>query len=61
MLRPPDLLSTDPVRVAAVLRVPLIALIAVLVYVQEVAHWLPGAYAAVLVLYALAATAWSVR
>lgn len=61
MLRPPDLLSTDPVRVAAVLRLPLIALIAVLVYVQDVEHWLPGAYAAVLVLYALAATAWLAR
>lgn len=61
MLRPPDLLSTDPVRVAAVLRLPLIVLIALLVYVQDVEHWLPVAYAAVLVLYTVAATAWLAR
>lgn len=58
MLRPSDLLATDPVRVAAWLRLPLIGLVALLVYVQDVEHWLPGAFAVVLVLYTAAATAW---
>jgi two-component system NarL family sensor kinase len=53
-------LATDPVRVAACLRLPLIGLIALLVYVQDVEHWLPVAYAVVLVLYVMAATAWLV-
>lgn len=52
------LMSTDPVRVAACLRLPLIGLIGLLGYVQGVAHWLPMAYAAVLIIYAVAATAW---
>ncbi|MGB3483477.1 MAG: sensor histidine kinase [Mycobacterium sp.] len=60
MLRPQDYLQSDPVRVAACLRLPLIGLIALLAYVQEVEHWLPGVYAMVLVLYATAATAWVV-
>lgn len=60
MLRPPDLLTGDPVRVAGCLRLPLIALMALLVYVQDVEHWLPAVYAAVLVVYAAAATAWLV-
>jgi two-component system NarL family sensor kinase len=53
-------LAGDPVRVAGCLRLPLIALIALLVYVQDVEHWLPAVYAAVLVVYAAAATAWLV-
>ena len=53
-------LATEPVRVAAGLRLPLIGLIALLVYVQDVEHWLPGVYAAVLLLYAAAATGWLV-
>lgn len=53
-------LATGPVRVAAGLRLPLIGLIALLVYIQDVDHWLPGVYAAVLLLYAAAATAWLV-
>ncbi|WP_199256329.1 sensor histidine kinase [Mycolicibacterium mengxianglii] len=53
-------LAADPVRVAACLRLPLIGLIALLGYVQGVEHWLPVVYAAVLVLYAVAATGWLV-
>jgi two-component system NarL family sensor kinase len=63
VLRPSDYaayLATDPVRVAAGLRLPLIGLVALFVYVQDVEHWLPGWYAGVLVLYAAAATAWLV-
>ncbi|CAN5156634.1 ATP-binding protein [soil metagenome] len=55
-----DLVATDPVRVAAWLRLPLIGLVALLVYAQDVEHWLPAVYASVLVLYAVAATAWLV-
>lgn len=40
------------------LRLPLIALIAVLVWIWEVDHWLPGLYAVVLGGYAVAAVAW---
>ncbi|MDF2823057.1 MAG: ATPase, partial [Mycobacterium sp.] len=61
--RPEDiavLMSTDPVRVAACLRLPLIGLIGLLGYVQGVEHWLPGVYVAVLLLYAVAATVWLV-
>jgi two-component system NarL family sensor kinase len=38
--------SAEPVRVSAALRLPLIALIAVLVWIWEVDHWLPQLYAA---------------
>lgn len=55
-----DYLSTEPVRVAAVLRLPLIVLIALLVYIQDVEHWLPGVYGAVLLLYAAFAVVWLV-
>jgi two-component system NarL family sensor kinase len=55
-----DYLTTEPVRVAAVLRLPLIVLIALLVYIQDVEHWLPGVYGAVLLLYAAFAVAWLV-
>ncbi len=40
------------------LRLPLIALIAVLVWIWEVDHWLPGLYAVVLGTYAIAAVVW---
>jgi two-component system, NarL family, sensor kinase len=49
-----------PVRVSAFLRLPLIALIAVLVWIWEVDHWLPVVYAIVLGLYAAAAVTWMV-
>ena len=53
-----DFLDIEPVRVAAVLRLPLIVLIALLVYIEGVDHWLPAVYAAVLILYTAAAVLW---
>lgn len=58
MARIVDFFAAQPVRVSAVLRLPLIALIAVLVWIWEVDHWLPGLYAAVLGGYAVAAVIW---
>ena len=55
-----DYLATEPVRVSAVLRLPLIGLIAVLVWIWEVDHWLPGLYAVILGVYAVAAVLWLV-
>lgn len=53
-----DYLVTEPVRVSAVLRLPLIALIALLVLIQGVDHWLPGLYATILALYTVGAVVW---
>ena len=40
-----DSFAAEPVRVSAILRLPLIGLIADLVWIWEVDHWLPGLYA----------------
>jgi len=53
-----DFLAAEPVRVSAILRLPLIGLIAVLVWIWEVDHWLPSLYAVILGLYAVAALLW---
>ncbi|WP_234835096.1 sensor histidine kinase [Mycolicibacterium stellerae] len=53
-----DHLATEPVRVSALLRLPLIGLIAVLVWIWEVDHWLPQLYAVILGAYAAAAVLW---
>lgn len=53
-----DYLAAEPVRVSAVLRLPLIALIAMLVWIWEVDHWLPELYAVIIGLYAVAAVVW---
>ncbi|WP_395309057.1 sensor histidine kinase [Mycobacterium sp. AMU20-3851] len=58
MTRLVEFFAAQPVRVSAVLRLPLIALIAVLVWIWDVDHWLPGLYAAVLGGYAVIAVAW---
>jgi two-component system NarL family sensor kinase len=50
--------AAEPVRVTAFLRLPLIGLIGLLVWIWEVDHWLPGVYAVVLGLYAVAAVVW---
>jgi two-component system NarL family sensor kinase len=55
-----DYLAAGPVRVSAILRLPLIGLIAVLVWIWEVDHWLPGLYAVILGVYAVAAVLWLV-
>jgi two-component system NarL family sensor kinase len=53
-----DYLAAEPVRVSAILRLPLIGLIAVLVWIWEVDHWLPALYAVILGVYAIAALLW---
>lgn len=53
-----EFLAAEPVRVSAVLRLPLIGLIAVLVWIWEVDHWLPVLYAVILGGYAVAAVLW---
>jgi two-component system, NarL family, sensor kinase len=55
-----DHFATEPVRVSAILRLPLIALIAILVWIWEVDHWLPELYAVILGSYAVAAALWLV-
>ena len=55
-----DYFAAEPVRVSALLRLPLIGLIAVLVWIWEVDHWLPGVYAVILGIYAVAALVWLV-
>ena len=55
-----DYFSAEPVRVSAILRLPLIGLIAVLVWIWEVDHWLPELYAMILGVYAVAALPWLV-
>ena len=52
--------AAGPVRVSAILRLPLIGLIAVLVWIWGVDHWLPGLYAVILGVYAVAAVLWLV-
>jgi two-component system NarL family sensor kinase len=42
-----DYFAAEPVRVSAVLRLPLIALMGFLVWLWEVDSWLPGVYAAI--------------
>ena len=55
-----DFLTAEPVRVSAALRLPLIALIATLVWIWDVDNWLPGLYATFLGGYAVAAAVWLV-
>ncbi|RDH80302.1 sensor histidine kinase [Mycolicibacterium moriokaense] len=55
-----DYFAAEPVRVSALLRLPLIGLIAVLVWIWEVDHWLPQLYAVILGVYAVAAVLWLV-
>ncbi|ORB56189.1 ATPase [Mycolicibacterium rhodesiae] len=56
--RAADFLGTEPVRVAAVLRLPLIVLIGLLVWIEGVDHWLPAVYWSVLIVYTLTAAVW---
>jgi len=53
-----DFSAAEPVRVTAFLRLPLIGLIAVLVWFWDVDHWLPGVYVVVLGIYAIVAVMW---
>ena len=56
--RAADFLGTEPVRVAAVLRLPLIVLIGLLVWIEGVDHWLPAVYWSVLIVYTTTAAVW---
>lgn len=53
-------LAAEPVRVSALLRLPMIGLIVLLVEIAGVKHWLPVVYVAVLVGYAVFAVVWLV-
>ena len=55
-----DFVAAEPVRLSAFLRLPLIGLIALLVSVWEVEHWLPLADALILGAYTVAALVWVV-
>lgn len=55
-----DYFSAEPVRVSALLRLPLIALMGVLVWLWEVDNWLPEVYTTVLGVYAVVALLWAV-
>ena len=55
-----DYFAAEPVRVSAVLRLPLIALMGFLVWLWEVDSWLPGVYTVILGVYAVAAALWAV-
>jgi two-component system NarL family sensor kinase len=55
-----DYFAAEPVRVSALLRLPLIALMGFLVWLWEVDSWLPGVYTAILGAYAVVAVLWAV-
>jgi two-component system, NarL family, sensor kinase len=55
-----DYFVTEPVRVSALLRLPLIGLLTVMVSVWEVNRWQPELYAAILGSYFIAAVVWLV-
>jgi two-component system NarL family sensor kinase len=55
-----DYFAAEPVRVSALLRLPLIALMGFLVWLWEVDSWLPGVYSAILGGYAVIAVLWAV-
>ncbi len=55
-----DYFASEPVRVSALLRLPLIALMGFLVWLWEVDSWLPEVYAVILGAYAVAAALWAV-
>jgi two-component system NarL family sensor kinase len=55
-----DYFAAEPVRVSALLRLPLIALMGCLVWLWEVDSWLPGVYTAILGAYAIVAVLWAV-
>ncbi|MCV7191974.1 sensor histidine kinase [Mycolicibacterium brumae] len=56
-----DFLTAEPVRVAAVLRPPMVALIVMIVDVGDVDHWLPGVYHTTIVIYLAASLIWLIR
>lgn len=55
-----DYFAAEPVRVSALLRLPLIALMGFLVWLWEVDSWLPEVYTTILGAYAVTAVGWAV-
>jgi two-component system NarL family sensor kinase len=55
-----DYFAAEPVRVSALLRLPLIALMGFLVWLWEVDSWLPEVYTTILGAYAVIAVIWAV-
>lgn len=55
-----DYLAAEPVRVAAILRPPMIGLIVMIVDVGDIDHWLPVVYNSAIIGYLAAAVAWVV-
>jgi two-component system NarL family sensor kinase len=53
-----DFLTAEPVRVAALLRLPMIGLIITIVDVGDVDHWLPQVYETTIATYLVAALVW---
>ncbi len=53
-----DFLTAEPVRVSAVLRLLLIAEVAILVWIRKVDHWLPELYLMIIAGYFVAAVVW---
>jgi two-component system, NarL family, sensor kinase len=53
-----DFLTAEPVRVAALLRPPMIGLIVMLVDVGAVEHWLPAVYHSAIIAYFVASVGW---
>lgn len=53
-----DYLTAEPVRVAALLRLPMIVLIVLIVDVGDVDHWLPAVYNTAIVSYLAASLIW---
>ena len=53
-----DFLTAEPVRVAALLRPPMIGLIVMIVDVGDVDHWLPAVYHSAIVGYFVASLVW---
>src|SRR4051812_8821778 len=54
-----DYFAAEPVRVSALLRLPLIALMGFLVWLWEVDSWLPEVYTTILGVYAVVAVIWA--
>lgn len=53
-----DFLTSEPLRIRSILRLVLIALIALLVHQTRVTHWLSGVFTAVLLVYTGMSVAW---
>ena len=55
-----DFLTSEPLRIRSFLRLPLIALIALLVFHSRTVHWMPTVFTTILLAYAVSSVAWLV-